>query len=215
MTVSFIGAEGAKEESLLIPNQRKRRRREGGASQSEKAFSVLVRKNGYSPTSYKGVLLITYFFISSSYFQHAVLHLQSAVIGQTHNQSKGLSVSFGQWTFSDIIAPLSHNHIGCDPWLQKTTLSFNPTPMLHLSAVAMEAVLDWVKSGACCSPLRPLRDWTAPPSLSSDHWYVKYFTSIHEMLTLLLMSGEQMEEMIWGCSRKCESLWVDSAILSS
>ncbi|MED6282326.1 hypothetical protein CHARACLAT_030961 [Characodon lateralis] len=198
MTVSFIGAEGAKEESLLIPNQRKRRRREGGARQSEKAFSVLVRKNGYS-----------------SYFQHAVLHLQSAVIGQTHNQSKGLSVSFGQWTFSDVIAPLSHNHIGCDPWLQKTTLSINPTPMLHLSAVAIEAVLDWVKSGACWSPLRPLRDWTAPPSLSRDHWYVKYFTSIHEMLTLLLMSGEQMEEMFWGSSRKCESLWVDSPILSS
>ncbi|XP_047229110.1 uncharacterized protein wu:fi75a02 isoform X2 [Girardinichthys multiradiatus] len=160
MTVSFIGAEGAKEESLLIPNQRKRRRREGGASQSEKAFSVLVRKNGYS-----------------SYFQHAVLHLQSAVIGQTHNQSKGISVSFGQWKFSDIIAPLSHNHIGCDPWLQKTTLSFNPTPMLHLSAVAMEAVSDWVKSGACWSPLRPLRDWTAPPSMSSDHCYIRRQTT--------------------------------------
>ncbi|KAK5605472.1 hypothetical protein CRENBAI_012310 [Crenichthys baileyi] len=160
MTVSFIGAEGAKEESLLIPNQRKRRRREGGASESEKAFSVLVRKNGYS-----------------SYFQHAVLRLQSTVIGQTHNQSEGLSVSFGQWTFSDIITPLSHSRIGCNSWLQKTTLSFNPTPMLHLSAVAMGAVLDWVKSGACWSPLRPLRDWTAPPSLSSDHCYIRRQTT--------------------------------------
>ncbi|GAA6233423.1 proline-rich protein 14-like [Lates japonicus] len=45
--------------------------------------------------------------------------------------------------------------------------------MLRLSAVAMETLSEPSRGGACVSPLRPLKDWTAPPSLSSDHCYVR------------------------------------------
>ncbi|XP_037547745.1 proline-rich protein 14 [Nematolebias whitei] len=40
----------------------------------------------------------------------------------------------------------------------------------------METILNWVRSGACWNPLRPLKDWTAPPSLSSDHCYTRRLT---------------------------------------
>ncbi|XP_014874015.1 uncharacterized protein wu:fi75a02 isoform X2 [Poecilia latipinna] len=150
MAVSVRGRGGPEEEEaehLVLHdfNQRKRRRRVG---QSELGFSELVRKNGYSS-------------------QHALLPVQAAVIGQTCGQSQGLAVLPGQWTFSDIITHLSSNRTHLQPWLQ------NPAPVLHLSAVAMETVLDWVKGGACWNPLRPLRDWTAPPSLDSDHSYIR------------------------------------------
>ncbi|XP_008400805.1 uncharacterized protein LOC103460428 isoform X1 [Poecilia reticulata] len=150
MAVSVRGRGGPEEEEaehLVLHdfNQRKRRRRVG---QSEQGFSELLKKNGYSS-------------------QHALLPVQAAVIGQTCGQSQGLAVLPGQWTFSDIITHLSSNRTHLQPWLQ------NPAPVLHLSAVAMETVLDWVKGGACWNPLRPLRDWTAPPSLDSDHSYIR------------------------------------------
>uniref|UniRef100_A0A3Q2PAK3 Uncharacterized LOC105922596 n=1 Tax=Fundulus heteroclitus TaxID=8078 RepID=A0A3Q2PAK3_FUNHE len=156
MAVSFREGAAKEEPPLILHdfNQRKRRRREDGASQSETDVSVLVRKNGYS-----------------SYFQHAVVPVQSAAIGQTCNQSEAPALSFGQWTFSDVITRLSHNRTGFDSWLQNTT------SVLHLSAAAMATVLDWVKGGACWSPLRPLRDWTAPPSLDSDHCYIRRRTT--------------------------------------
>lgn len=157
------GGEEEEDPPLFLQdfNHRKRRRREGEASQSEKALSVVVRKNGYS----------------SSSSQHAVLPLQSAVIGQACSQSEALSVSGETWIFSDIITHLSHSPTRLHPWLQKSTLHVNPTLMLHLSAVAMETVLDWVRGGASWSPLRPLRDWTAPPSVSSDHCYIRRQTT--------------------------------------
>ncbi|XP_027861208.1 uncharacterized protein LOC114136961 isoform X2 [Xiphophorus couchianus] len=141
------GPEEAETEPLVLHdfNQRKRRRR---VSQSEQGFSVLVKKNGYSS-------------------QHALLPLQAAEIGQTCGQSQALAVLPGRWMFCDIITHLSSKRTHPQPWLQ------NPTPVLHLSAVAMETVLDWVKGGAYWSPLRSLRDWTAPPSLDSDHSYIR------------------------------------------
>ncbi|XP_043999829.1 uncharacterized protein wu:fi75a02 isoform X2 [Gambusia affinis] len=150
MAVSVRGRGGPEDEEaepLVLHdfNQKKRRRK---VSQSERGFSVLVKKNGYSS-------------------QHALLPLRAAVIDQTCSQSQGLAVLLGQWTFSDIINHLSSNRTHQQPWLQ------NPAPMLHLSAGAMETVLDWVKGGAHWSPLRPLRDWTAPPSLDSDHSYIR------------------------------------------
>ncbi|XP_015250954.1 PREDICTED: uncharacterized protein LOC107098038 [Cyprinodon variegatus] len=156
MAVSYRGggAEGEPPILLLDLNQRKRRRREGGASQSEKSLAVAVRKNGFSSVS-----------------QHAVLPLPSAVIGQTCDQSE--VISFSRWTFSDIISHLSLHQSCFDPRLPKTTFIFNPAAVLHLSAAAMETALDWVKGGVCWSPLRPLRDWTAPPSLSTDHCYMR------------------------------------------
>ncbi|KAM4720583.1 uncharacterized protein FYW61_015944 isoform 2-T2 [Anableps anableps] len=165
MAVSFRGRGGAEEQeepALILHDfsQRKRRRRGGGASQSEESFSVLVRKNGYS-----------------SYSQHASLPLQAAVIGPSCSQSEALSMSLGRWMFSDIITQLSPSCTRPHPWVQKTTLHLSPTPMLHLSAVAMETLLDWVKGGACWSPLHPLRDWTAPPSLGSDHSYIRRQTT--------------------------------------
>ncbi|AWP14782.1 putative protein PRR14L [Scophthalmus maximus] len=50
--------------------------------------------------------------------------------------------------------------------------------MLQLSVVAMETMLDSLRGGACGVPLRPLKDWTAPPSLSDDHCYVRTSPSL-------------------------------------
>lgn len=166
MAVSFRGG-GAEEEAPLTLynfNHRKHRRREEGDSgQSEKAVSVVVRQNGYRAAQ----LLHS---ISSSSSQHALHLLQK---GQTFSQSDVLSVSSSQWRFSDFTPPfsLSSNHSAFRLWLSAS--SFSPAPtMLHLSAVAVETLAS-VRGGACGSPLRPLKDWTAPPSLSSDHCYMR------------------------------------------
>ncbi|XP_008299640.1 verprolin isoform X2 [Stegastes partitus] len=73
-------------------------------------------------------------------------------------------------------APLLPRSASC-LWLCSSSYSFNPAPMLRLSAAAVETLLESVRGRACSSPLRPLRDWTAPPSLSSDHCYVRASTS--------------------------------------
>ncbi|XP_075934401.1 uncharacterized protein LOC142933954 isoform X2 [Anarhichas minor] len=155
MVVSF--RKGAEEEAPLTLhrfNHRKHRRREaGGAGQSEKAVSV-VRQNGYRAP-----------LLSSS--SHHALHLL---------QSEALNVSSGQWRFSDFTSPLSlsFNHGAFHIWhLCSSSSSFNSAPMLRLSVVAVEMMSDSMRGGAIRSPLRILKDLTVPPSLSSDHCYVR------------------------------------------
>nr|XP_033503092.1 uncharacterized protein wu:fi75a02 [Epinephelus lanceolatus] len=174
MAVSFRGGRGAEEEALLTLhkfNHKKHRREEGGSSQSEKAVSI-VRQNGY-----RVPLLLLPHSVSGSSSQQALHLLQSAQRGQTCSQSEAFDISSGQWRFSDITAPLSFFsnphafhlwHLGFS-----STSTFSPIPILRLSAVAVETMSESVRGGACVSPLRPLKDWTAPPSLSSDHCYVR------------------------------------------
>ncbi|XP_038590389.1 translation initiation factor IF-2-like [Micropterus salmoides] len=168
MAVSCGGGGGTEEEAPLTLrnfNHRKHKRREGGgASQLEKAVSVIRQKNGY-----RAPLLAH--SVSASSSQHALHLLEPAHSGQTCGQSEALRVSSGQWCFSDFIPPLSSNHSAVHLWLYPS--SFSPAPMLRLSAVAMEMMCESVVGGACGGLLRPLKDWTAPPSLSSDHCYVR------------------------------------------
>ncbi|XP_017297315.1 cyclin-dependent kinase 13 [Kryptolebias marmoratus] len=156
MAVSFRG--GAEEEESLILHdfsQKKRRRKEeGGASQSENAISVLVRKNGFSSSS-----------------QNALLFLQTAGIAQTNSQSGVFPVFPGQWR--DIITQFFSNNSDFHLWLSHAPFHVSPAPVLHLSAVAVETMVNWVRGGASSNPQQPLRDWTAPPSLSSDHCYTR------------------------------------------
>ncbi|XP_040914477.1 rho guanine nucleotide exchange factor 5 [Toxotes jaculatrix] len=167
MAVSFRRGGAEKEAPLMLHsfNQRKDRRREvEGTGQSEKAVSV-VRRNGY-----RAPLLQ-----HSSSSQDALLLLQSAQSVRTYDQSEAsLCVSSSQWCFSDFTPPfsLSANQSALRLWLRSSSL-FSPASILRLSAVAMETVSESVRGGACRSPLRPLKDWTAPPSLSSDHCYVR------------------------------------------
>ncbi|XP_030292251.1 serine/arginine repetitive matrix protein 2 [Sparus aurata] len=176
MAVSF--REGAEEEEQEAPltlhnfNHRKHRRRERrGTGQSDKAVNI-VRQNGY-----RAPLLLHR--VSSSSSQNALRLTQSAQIGQTCSQSEAPSVSSGQWRFSDSNPPLrlSSNHSTFHLWLCSSSSSsssfISPASVLRLSTVAVETVSESVRGGACWSPLRPLRDWTAPPSLSSDHCYVR------------------------------------------
>lgn len=111
---------------------------------------------------------------SSSSSQHASYLLQSAQSGRTCSQSEALTISSGQWRFSDLAPPLalSSNHSAFSLWLSSSLSYLNPAPMLRLSAVAVETMSESVRGGACGNPLWPLKDWTAPPSLSSDHWLV-------------------------------------------
>ncbi|XP_040014222.1 uncharacterized protein wu:fi75a02 isoform X2 [Xiphias gladius] len=173
MSVSFGGGGGApeREEPLILYkfNQRKHRRREeGGTGQSEKAVSVVVKQNGY-----RGPLLLH--STSSSFSQDALHLLPSAQSVPTCSQMEALGASSGHWRFSDFTAPfsLSSSHGTFRLWLRSSSSSFSPAPMLRLSTVAVETVLESVRGWACGSPLRPLRDWTAPPSLSIDHCYVR------------------------------------------
>ncbi|XP_070707189.1 uncharacterized protein [Pempheris klunzingeri] len=163
MVVSFRGAGGAEEEAPITLhnfNHRKHRRGEGGAAgQSEKALTV-VRQNGYSSTP-----------------QNA-LHLLQLTQGElTCSQSEVLSVSSGQWRFSDFPPPVavSSNHSAFRLCLSSSSF-FSPAPMLRLSAVSMKTMSESLRGGACGGSLRPLKDWTAPPSLSSDHCYIRTLT---------------------------------------
>ncbi|XP_069369816.1 uncharacterized protein [Paralichthys olivaceus] len=51
----------------------------------------------------------------------------------------------------------------------------NQKPSLSHPAnvVTVETMMDSVRGGTCGNPLRPLKDSTAPPSVSSDHCYVR------------------------------------------
>ncbi|XP_022071210.1 uncharacterized protein wu:fi75a02 isoform X1 [Acanthochromis polyacanthus] len=168
----FVGrmefsCRGGEEELLTLHSytQKKRRRREeGGASQSENTISVIIRKNGCSwphPSS-----------------QHAVHILSSSHCGLTFNPSGDFVISANQWFFSGWDPPFSFSSNHSASRLRFSASSFfNSAHMLRLSAVTMETMLDLVRGGACWRPLRPLRDWTAPPSLSNDHCYVRAASS--------------------------------------
>ncbi|CAI5665947.1 unnamed protein product [Oreochromis niloticus] len=161
------GGDKEKEEPLTLYNfsQGKNRRPEtGGSSQSERAINVFVRKNGYR------VPLLQHSLSS----QHALYILQSAE-SLTSSQSELFTVPSGKWRFSGFTQPLapSSNRTAFSLRVCSASYSVSPVPLLHLPAAAMEMMLDSVRGGACCSPLRSLKDWTAPPSLSSDHCYVQ------------------------------------------
>ncbi|XP_072227611.1 uncharacterized protein [Leuresthes tenuis] len=160
MAVSLREEGGADEDVPLTLHSLNHRRRDNrGAGKSEKSVGVVVRKNGYRAS-----------------YQHALQLLQSPQSGQSCSQSEAFTVSSGQWCFSDITSPLSFspNHSFFHVWLSHTpTPFFNPAPMLHLSSVAMETMLASVRLRTFLSPLRPLRDRTTPPSLSSDHSYTR------------------------------------------
>ncbi|XP_061589516.1 uncharacterized protein wu:fi75a02 [Cololabis saira] len=158
MEVSCRGGRPEEEVPLTLYNysDRKRRRRESeGHIQSEKAVSVVTRKNGYR--------------------SHQALHMvHSAYSGQPISQSEVFTFFSSQCRFSDIIPPLPPNHSISHLWLKNApSYSFSPGPMLRLSLAAVETILEQVRGAGCWSPLRPLRDWTAPPSLGSDHCYVR------------------------------------------
>lgn len=175
MVVSCRGGGGGAAQEQDAPltlhnfNHRKHRRRDReGASQSEKAVCV-IRRNGDRA--------LRLFHSSSS--QNALHLLQSSQSRQTCIQSEALSISSGQWHFSDFPPPLSlsSNHSAFHLWFCSCSSSSpspqSSAPMLRLSAVAVETISESVRGGACVTPLQPLKDWTAPPSLSSDHCYVR------------------------------------------
>ncbi|XP_029371536.1 chromatin-remodeling ATPase INO80 isoform X2 [Echeneis naucrates] len=176
MEVFFREGEEAGEAPLTLQNfkhKKHRRREEGEASQSEKAVSVLFRQNGYRPP---------FLQLNTSSSQDALLLRQSAQSVQTCSRlvpsmssPEVLDVSSSQWRFSDFSLALClfSNHSAFRVWLCSNTSPFNRAPLLHLSAVAVETISESLKNRACWSPLRPLKDWTPPPSLSTDHCYVR------------------------------------------
>ncbi|KAK1883573.1 Protein PRR14L [Dissostichus eleginoides] len=165
MAVFFRGEEPI---TLHKFNHRKHRRREEGETdQSQKAVSV-VRQNGFRAPPH------------SSYSQHALhvlpsTHSQSEALNISSGQSEALNISSGQWRFSDLTS-FSSNHGVLHIWSLYSSSSssgFSPAPMLRLSAVAVETLSECVRGGAYGSPQRRLKDWTAPPSLGSDHCYMR------------------------------------------
>lgn len=98
------------------------------------------------------------------------------------SQSDPLALSSGRWRFSNILLPLSFlsSHRAVHQWLSSSPLScMKPTLQLKLSRVAAEMIVESMRREARGSPLRPLKDWTAPPSLSTDHWWVHLCSSIN------------------------------------
>ncbi|XP_068613021.1 uncharacterized protein [Brachionichthys hirsutus] len=152
MEVSFKG--GAEEDDAPITlhsfNRKKPRRGErGGSGQSEAAVSA-VRVNGFrAPLLLRGMPCT---FCS---------------------QSGSLSISSGQWQFSDFTTPLACSSNRRAFYLFLSTASCSRAPMLRFSAVAMETVFESARGVTCLSPLMPLKDWTAPPGLNNDHCYVR------------------------------------------
>ncbi|CAJ1069827.1 nascent polypeptide-associated complex subunit alpha%2C muscle-specific form [Xyrichtys novacula] len=165
MAVSFKRVGGGGELPLTLHNfnHRKRKRDDSRASHSEMALSM-VRRNGYRVLHRS----------SSPSSQHALHLLQPAKSGYTSSQSEALNISSGQWCFSDLSSPLSPsaNHSVLHLCLSSSP-SFSLTPLLRLSVVAVETMSDRVRGGVCVRPLRSLEDWTAPPSLTVDHSYVR------------------------------------------
>ncbi|XP_010789902.1 uncharacterized protein [Notothenia coriiceps] len=165
MAVFFRG-----EEPIMLHkfNQRKHRRREEGETdQSQKTVSV-VRQNGFRAPPH------------SSYSQHTLhvlpsTHRQSEAPNISSGQSEALNISSGQWRFSDLTS-FSSNHGVLHIWSLYSSSSssgFRSAPMLRLSAVSVETLSEFVRGGAYGSPQRCLKDWTAPPSLGSDHCYMR------------------------------------------
>ncbi|KAM9841096.1 uncharacterized protein ACBR49_014613 isoform 2-T2 [Aulostomus maculatus] len=166
MAVSFRGGEEAA--PLILHNLSHQRSEEAGSHELEKTVNVVVRQNGYRFAQ-------ALHSISHSSSQNALPFLSSVQTGHTNcSQSEGFPIFSRQWRFSDIIPPISRsfssNHNSLHLWQYSS--SFSPAPMLRLSVVAVETMAS-VRGQVCGSPLRPLKDWTAPPSLSSDHCYVR------------------------------------------
>ncbi|KAM9307417.1 uncharacterized protein KZ484_000742 [Pholidichthys leucotaenia] len=174
MVVCFRGGAEEEEASLTLHdlNNRELRRQEEDTSQSEKPISVLMRKNGCREPPIQLLLL------DSSSTQHALNLLHSAPSGPTCSRAEIFTVSSGQWCFSDAtpLFSLSINLSAFRLWLCSFSRSLSPAPILHLSGAAIKTVLESVMGGVCWSPQQPLKDWTAPPSLSSDHCYIHAVT---------------------------------------
>lgn len=107
----------------------------------------------------------------------------SQLLLAAHNShSDSLELSSGRWRFSNILLPLSFSSSrrAVHQWFSSSPLScMKPTLQLKLSRVAAEMIVESVRRGARGSPPRPLKDWTAPPSLSSDHWWVNLCFSVN------------------------------------
>ncbi|XP_026154017.1 uncharacterized protein LOC113124998 isoform X2 [Mastacembelus armatus] len=195
VAISFRGAE----EALLALhnyNQRKHsRREEGGTGQSQNP--VVIRQSGYRART----LLCS---ISRSPSQHALQRLQQAAqSGYISSQSEAFSVSSNKCFFSNFIRPISFssNHHAFLLWL----CPFPPScfsPALRLSAVAVATLSELVGGGRCENPLRPLKDWTAPPSLSSDHCYVQAQTP-----SLTFSTWRQQKQLANHCAQNLHLLW--------
>ncbi|CAN9504648.1 unnamed protein product [Ophioblennius macclurei] len=160
MAVSFRGGtEEVKEHLLTLHtfNQPTHRRREEDGG-------VTMTTNGYT----------TPMLLLRSYSQQA-LHLQHMEQSRWINsQSEAFTFSTSQWGFSERTPPLSlsSNCSAARMWPCRSW-TVNPTPLLRLSTATLDTVLEAVMGGAYWSPQRPLKDWTAPPSLSADHCYVR------------------------------------------
>ncbi|XP_026154018.1 uncharacterized protein LOC113124998 isoform X3 [Mastacembelus armatus] len=76
------------------------------------------------------------------------------------------------------------------------------SPALRLSAVAVATLSELVGGGRCENPLRPLKDWTAPPSLSSDHCYVQAQTP-----SLTFSTWRQQKQLANHCAQNLHLLW--------
>ncbi|XP_058473688.1 uncharacterized protein wu:fi75a02 isoform X2 [Solea solea] len=163
MAVSFRG--GAEEASLTLHNVNAAKRRlEGGTGQSEKAVSVIGRRNGYRDPL-------------SLHSSAPSLHLfQSVPSVRTCSQLEPFFVLSGQWWSSDFAPPRSSNPPAFSLWLNSSSsspFSCRPASILRLSTDSVQTFVNLARNRACGSPLRPLKDWTAPPSLSGDHCYVQ------------------------------------------
>nr|XP_019960615.1 PREDICTED: uncharacterized protein LOC109640858 isoform X1 [Paralichthys olivaceus] len=165
MAVCFRGGGAEEQEGpITLHNFNHKKHRGGGTGQSEKTVSV-IRPNGYRPPLLHGIL--------SSSSQDDIHLLQSAESLRTCSQSEALAVSSSQWWFSDLTPRLTSNLSAFGLWLNSSSSSFNPASMLRFSVVTVETMMDSVRGGTCGNPLRPLKDSTAPPSVSSDHCYVR------------------------------------------
>ncbi|XP_060931620.1 lysine-specific demethylase 9 [Limanda limanda] len=167
MAVSFRGGGGGAEKEegpITLHNFNHKKHRGGGTSQSEKTVSV-VRQNGFRPLLLHGVL--------SSSSQNDVHLLQSAQSLETCSQSEAFAVSPSQWWFSDSTPRLTSDLSAFGLWLRSSSSSFNPASILRFSVVTVETIMDSVRGGTCGNPPRPLKDWSAPPSVSSDHCYMR------------------------------------------
>lgn len=103
--------------------------------------------------------------------------------GQRDDQLGPLDLVTGGWRFGDRTPTIQrpsghvdfHLWLGCSSSSACSSSGFRPALMLRLSALAMETASESIRNRACEEPLRPLKDWTAPPSLGSDHWLVDFF----------------------------------------
>ncbi|KAK5878236.1 hypothetical protein CesoFtcFv8_023663 [Champsocephalus esox] len=195
MAVFFRGEEPI---TLHKFNHRKHRRREEGETdQSQKAVSV-VRQNGFRAPPHSSYSQHALHILPPTHSQSEAPNIssgqsealnissgqsealnissgQSEALNIFSGQSEALNISSGQWRFSDLTS-FSSNHGVLHIWSLYSSSSssgFRPGPMLRLSAVAVETLSEFVRGGTYGSPQRCLKDWTAPPSLGSDHCYMR------------------------------------------